>query len=56
MSAVAADVLCISNRAVGVGVPIPTLPSFMTVNSVLVAEAVEEPMAKRVVLVSPSLA
>ena len=41
---------------VGEAVPIPTLPVFNTEKSVLVADAVEEPIAKSVVLVSPLFA
>ena len=39
----------------GVVVPIPTFPVLRTVRSVVVAEAVDEPIAKSVVAVSPLL-
>ena len=42
--------------AAGLVVPIPTLPVFRMLKSVVVAEAVEEATAKSVLLVSVALA
>lgn len=45
-----------TNFALSVDVPMPTLPWALTIKSVEVADAVEEPIAKSVVFVSPLFA